>query len=144
MSNGRDSFDLDRFLGGGPAPTAGPPPPGGSSYRLPRQTQVIAFSRPRTGWLVAAAAAAGCGLLLALVGVLAGLPAWTAFVAWALAAPAAITLLAVYRRLDAREQAKPGYALPPGTRVLDVAVPVAVVLGSVVSSLGIAVWAGRL
>ena len=118
-------------------------PPAGRPT-LPPQTQVIAFSRPRTGWLVAAAAAAGCGLLLALVGVLAGLPAWTAFVAWALAAPAAITLLAVYRRLDAQEQAKPGYALAPGTRVLDVAVPVAVVLGSVVSSLGIAVWAGRL
>jgi hypothetical protein len=146
MGNGPDRFDIKDYLGG-----ARPPAPGGSSSAGPpdlaSRTQAIEFSRPRTGWLMAAAASAGCGLVLAVCGLLLPMPAAlsvsTAFVAWVLAAPGAIGLLAAYRHLDAQEQAKPGYAVASGTRALGVAVPVLIVVAAVASSLRIAEWAGR-
>ena len=84
-----------------------------------------------------------CGLLLALAGLFTQMPTWTAFAAWVLAAPAGITLLAVYRHLDAQEQARPGYVLTVSAKGLAVAVPVVILLGAVASSVGIADWAGR-
>ena len=147
MGNSPDDFDINRYLPNGPRPSA----PGGASVAgppmSPQRTQAIEFSRPRTGWLVAAAVSATCGLVLAVCGLLLAMPPTlsvsTAFVAWALAAPGAIGLLAAYRHLDAQEQAKPGYALASGTRALGVAVPVLIVFAAVLSSLRIAEWAGR-
>jgi hypothetical protein len=146
MGNGRDQFHIRDYLGG-----AQPPVPRGSSVPGPAdralQTRNIEFSKPRTGWLAAAAASAGCGLVLAVCGLLLPMPPTlsvsTAFVAWLLAAPGAIGLLAAYRYLDTQEQAKPGYALASGTQALGVAVPVLIVLAAVASSLRIAEWAGR-
>jgi hypothetical protein len=147
MSNDHGSFDIDRYLGSGPNPQPPGPPPGprasGMPYAGPAATRTITFSRPRTGWLAAAAGVALCGLLLAVTGLVTNLPTWTAFAAWALAAPAGIALFAVYRHLDTQEQARPGYALASSTRALAMAVPVVIVLGAVASSIGIAVWAGQ-
>jgi len=150
MSDGREPFNLDDYLRSGPSPA--PPAPWAPGVPRPPQppgvgpgsghTRVIAVSRPRTGWLVGAAVSALCGLLLAVYAAAADLPVGVSVAAWVLAAWGGTMLLAVYRHVDAQEQAKPGYVLAGSTRALGVAVPVLIVVGAVVSSLGIAAWAG--
>lgn len=148
MSDSREPFDLHDYLRNDRPPppgapwTPGTPRPAPLPGGGPAPTQVVVFSRPRTGWLLAAAASALCGLLLAVYATSANLPVSVSFAAWILAAWGGTLLLAVYRHVDAREQARPGYVLVGWTRTLGVVVPVLIVAGAVVSSLGIANWAG--
>jgi hypothetical protein len=103
---------------------------------------VIAVSRPRTGWLVGAAVSALCGLLLAVYAAAADLPVGVSVAAGCSPPGAGRCCSRCNRHVDAQEQAKPGYVLAGSTRALGVAVPVLIVVGAVVSSLGIAAWAG--
>jgi hypothetical protein len=147
MSDGRDSFNLDDYLRGDPAAPGlprvpGAPRPPQAPVPVLTPTREITLSRPRTGWLLAAAASALCGLLLAMYSVAVNSPVGLSVAAWVLAAWGGTLLLALYRHVDAREQAKPGYVLAGSTKALGVAVPILIVAGAVLSSLGIATWAG--
>jgi hypothetical protein len=98
--------------------------------------------RPPLVWLAA-------GFVVAVLGVAEGLvlglsdPVPYAFAAWAAAGPIAVGLLAVHAFRDTQQRALPVYAPPLWIRYLYGAVIVLAAVGIVISSIEIALWAGR-
>ena len=127
----------------GPAPgaTAQWPPPTDRSGFDPPDLSATTVGKPPLGWLVAALVVGLVGAVLAFFG---DNPV-VAVVAWALAGPGAIGLLAVFAQRDVGQRALPIYISSPGrtTALYWAAIAVAAV-GIAVSAWYLALWAGRL
>ena len=165
-----DPFDFGPHPGGGfgwsPGPTPYGPQPGTQSGApptapvpgptgpwpapVPGDTSVYdpspdlsgtAVGKPPVGWLVAALAVGLAGAVVAFL----GRDPVLAILAWALAGPGAIGLLAVFAQRDVAQRALPIYLSSPGrTTALYWAAILVAAVGIAVSAWYIAQWAGRL
>jgi hypothetical protein len=169
VSDGRDPFAFGPAPGGdqwGPPPTTGPttqapaggyqpgpvrPPempwqPGGGDFSLasPGLDGMAGPGSPPTGWLAGALGAAVAGVVAVSVAIFLRTGPWPAFVAWALAGPIAIGMLAAFSRSDIRERARPIYSSRPSTSTLYWSAVVVAAIGIGISAWQIADWAGRL
>lgn len=99
---------------------------------------------PPLTWFFLALGLAVAGIVLALVGTLAGGMIVTALTGWLLAGPIAIGALAVYNRIDTRRRTESIYSAPSWTSTLYWAVLAASVIGIALGAWQIALWAGRL
>lgn len=95
---------------------------------------------PPFEWL---AVSGGVALVGGAVALLWGAAPAMAFVAWALAGPAAVLLLAVFSVRDVRRQAAPVYTAPPWTSAVYWLVVLVVAVAVVASAWQIGQWSGR-
>lgn len=102
-------------------------------------TQLVQVGPPFE-WLAIAGAVALVGGTVALLW---GAAPALAFVAWALAGPAAVLLLAVFSLRDVRRQAAPVYTAPPWASAAYWGVVVLVAAAVVASAWQIGQWSGR-
>lgn len=143
---GPDPWAGAAATGFGP-PTFGPPkqPEQGRQQHVfggnPQPADTIVLGRPPVVWLAVAGVVALVGAVLAIV---AGGSAAFAVVAWLLAGPAAIGVLAVYTVLDTQQRALPVYAQPTWTRAAYGGVLAVAAVGILISAWFIADWIGRL
>lgn len=163
MTDGHDGFGYGRRPAEGsygppvggtsvPQPTGQPGwnPPTTASYEPPWQPAAppigpsdIAFDapgRPPVGWLIAADVVGAAAAVLAW---LLGAQWWAALLAWFLAGPVGIGLLAVYGRRDVVQRAR-FYTSPPSLPLLYGLTVVALVVGVLSGAWHLALLAGRL
>lgn len=120
-------------------PNVGAPAPG-SPTPLSGSAAPLSIAKPPVGLLAAGAVIAVVGLVLAVV-------FWAnpiALVGWALAGPVAIGVMALYVARDTALRAEPVYLRPDWLSMAYAAVAAVAVIGVVVSSVSIALWAGHL
>jgi hypothetical protein len=127
--------------GPAPGPTdLWPPSPSGPGLDPP-DLSAAAVGKPPLVWLVAALVVGLAGAVVAFF----GRNPVIAVVAWALAGPGAIGLLAVFTQRDVGQRALPIYIHSPGrTMALYWAAILVAAVGIAVSAWYIAQWAGRL
>lgn len=112
---------------------------GDSGYGV--ESGTVQIARPPLPYLAAAAAISLVALLLAaLLGAIPGL----AIIAWVLAGPIAIGVLAYYLKVDTTERARPIYAAPNWLRPAYIVALVLCGIAVVIAALRIALWVGRL
>jgi hypothetical protein len=129
------------FTPGGPPPDSYPPDGYGAGFGTTQIAETDLVGTPPKIWLIAALL---LGLAAAAVAVMLGASIGYALLAWLLAGPVAIGLLAVFSQRDVRQRSLPIYHSPTWLPTLYWGAVVAAGLGVLSSAWYIAQWAGHL
>lgn len=110
------------------------------TFGAPITGGALEIAKPPVSLLAVAAATAVAGIGLGAI----GSDSWIALVGWVFAGPLAIGVLAFYVRQDTSRRAMATYLSPTGIGAMYTCVAVLVVIGIIVSALGVAYWVGHL
>jgi hypothetical protein len=134
-------FTPDGFTSGGSSPDGFTPDGYGAGFGTTQIAETDLVGTPPKIWLIAALV---LGLAAAAVAVTLGASIGYALLAWLLAGPVAIGLLAVFSQRDVRQRSLPIYHSPTWLPTLYWSAVVAAGLGVLSSAWYIAQWAGHL